>query len=311
MGSIDAELSERVLSWVIRAVHPEATILSVQQLHGGVSSLVHEISLAVRGEVSSVVLRQFHDAEWVREEPDLAVREAESLRRAVQSVGVQTPRLIAFDATGDQCGMPALMMTRLEGSVVLEPREPNRWLQGMAEVLAGIHASDASGFGWTFKPYTNAAKMDASSWSRNPDKWRMAAEIVQASRPEAVTRFIHRDYHPTNILWSGDKVSGVVDWVNGCLGPAGIDVGHCRVNLAQLHGVGAADAFLEYYRNRTGDSFQYDPYWDLVTLIDYAFWPPDVYEGWTALGMTGLTKQIIIERLDSYLISVLDRVSGC
>lgn len=310
MVSINTALSDRVLEWVIQAVHPEAAILSIQQLQGGVSSLVHGISLSVHGDRRAVVLRQFHNEEWVREEPDLALREAESLRRSAQADGVQTPKLIAFDQAGEQCGTPALLMSRLEGAVELEPKNKSQWLQGLAEALVGIHAVDASDFAWNFKPYSDAAKLDTTSWSKFPDKWRQAADIVLSSRPEAKMRFIHRDYHPTNILWNGDHVSGVVDWVNGCLGPAGVDVGHCRVNLAQVHDVAAADAFLTYYRDYAGDSFTYDPYWDLVTLIDYAFWPPDVYEGWTALGVTGLSKPIIEERLDSYLISLLDRVSS-
>ncbi|WP_282940180.1 aminoglycoside phosphotransferase family protein [Paenibacillus sp. RC67] len=309
MFSIDTTISDHVLKWVIEAVHPEATIVSIQQLQGGISSLVHGISLSIHGEVRSVVLRQFNNAEWVQEQPDLALREAESLLRAAQVLGVQTPKLIAFDQTGSQCGTPALLMTRLEGSVVLEPKNKSHWIKGMAEALVRIHQVDASHFPWTFAPYCDAAKLNTSSWSKIPDKWQVAADMVKSSLPSAAARFIHRDYHPTNILWNGEEVSGIVDWVNGCVGPAGIDVGHCRVNLAQLYDVSTADDFLSCYQDHAGASFSYDPYWDLVTLIDFAYWPPEVYGGWTALGMTGLTEQIIIERLDSYLVSLLNRVS--
>lgn len=49
-------------------------------------------------------------------------------------------------------------------------------------------------------------------------------DFVREPRPQVKPCFIHRDYHPTNILWVDDKVSGVVDWVNACRGPAGIDI---------------------------------------------------------------------------------------
>lgn len=302
-------LPDRVRQWIVDTVQPEATILSVRQLKGGVSSPVHEVMLELNGEEKAVVLRRFDDADWLRSQPDLALREAESLRRASRAIGVQTPKLIAFEETESRCGTPAMLMTRLKGEVVLEPPDMSRWLNGMAKALVGIHAVEAEDFPWTFEPYCDASTLDTSSWSRFPDEWQTAAGIVTGNRPSFAKRFIHRDYHPANILWSGGEVSGVVDWVNGCIGPAGIDVGHCRVNLAQLYDAAIADEFLAAYRHYAGASFTYDPYWDLVTLIDFAYWPPEVYGGWTALGVTGLTDEIIGERLDSYLISLLKRFS--
>lgn len=309
MTSVRNSLTDSALRWVIDSVHPDASVRSVKTLHGGVSSLVYGITLNVGGEEKAVVLRQFDNEEWVRDQPDLAVREAESLRRAACASAVRTPEIIAFDETGSRCGTPAVLMTMLKGNVVLDPPDIARWLDGMAKALARVHAVEADGFPWTFAPYCDASTLDATGWSRFPDLWRRAADFVARNRPNAPMRFIHRDYHPANILWDDGEVSGVVDWVNGCVGPAGIDVGHCRVNLAQLHDVRAADEFLASYMRHAGEAFAYDPYWDLVTLIDYAYWPPDVYGGWTALGMKGLTKRLIEERLDLYLLSVAERIS--
>ncbi|WP_409346221.1 phosphotransferase family protein [Paenibacillus sp. MBLB4367] len=308
MPASSKTLTDRALKWVVDAVHPEASVLSVRQLHGGISSLVHSVSLLVTGEERAFVLRQFDNTEWVQNEPELAYREAESLRRAARVSGVQTPEIVAFDETGSRCGTPAVLMTRLEGRVVLEPTDTSSWLNGMAGALARIHAVEVDDCPWTFAPYSDAASLDASSWSKIPGKWRTAAGIVAESRPSYKKRFIHRDYHPANILWNEGEVSGVVDWVNGCMGPAGVDVGHCRVNLASLFGVRTADEFLSAYVGHAGTSFTYDPYWDIITLIDFA--PPEVYGGWTALGITGLTQEMMIERLDDYLISLLERVSG-
>ncbi|AFC30235.1 hypothetical protein PM3016_3392 [Paenibacillus mucilaginosus 3016] len=301
-------LPDQVLAWVVQAVHPKAAAAAIEQLQGGVSSLVHRITLRVHGEETDVVLRLFHDEEWVSDQPDLAVREAESLRHASRCAGVQTPKILAIDKTGAHCGVPAVLMSRLPGRVVLQPPDPKRWVEAMAEAISRIHEVEAGDFPWSFSPYCDASKLDTSSWSKVPDQWKEAARIVTGPRPTPAVRFIHRDYHPANVLWTGEEVSGIVDWVNGCTGPAGIDVGHCRVNLALLHDAGTADAFLSSYQEHAGDSFVYDPYWDLVTLIDFAFWPPEVYRGWTDLGMTGLTDEMMGERLDLYLLSVLKRV---
>jgi hypothetical protein len=72
----------------------------------------------------------------------------------------------------------------------------------------------------------------------------------------------------------------VVDWPNACRGAANIDVAWCRMNLAALYGVAAADRFLDFYRSLTGPSFDYHPYWDLIVLIELLPGPPDVYSGW-------------------------------
>ncbi|WP_269634849.1 hypothetical protein [Paenibacillus zanthoxyli] len=42
--------------------------------------------------------------------------------------------------------------------------------------------------------------------------------------------------------------------------------------------------------DRAGASFTYHPYWDLLSLSGVlAGGPTQVYGGWTAFGMTGLT----------------------
>jgi aminoglycoside phosphotransferase (APT) family kinase protein len=120
--------------------------------------------------------------------------------------------------------------------------------------------------------------------------------------------FVHRDYHPSNVLWQNDRVSGVVDWVNGCRGPAGIDVAWCRHNLANLHGVPLADEFLSAYVAAAGSEFKYDPYWDLMSVIELLPGPPTMYEGWRASGVPNISDATMRERVDEYVASVVARV---
>jgi aminoglycoside phosphotransferase (APT) family kinase protein len=87
--------------------------------------------------------------------------------------------------------------------------------------------------------------------------------------------FLHRDYHPGNVLWSGGEISGIVDWVSGCIGPPEVDVAHCRANLAVLAGdPEAADRFLELWQSVTGCR-DYHPYWDLTTVVSVVSEEPD------------------------------------
>lgn len=302
------ELSARLLQWVTHAVHPQAVIQSIHRLQGGMSSIVHSIALYVNDVETKVVLRQFDNEDWLRQEPDLPMHEAESLRWA-ELASVSTPQILAFDKTGDECGIPAVLMTQLPGTVELQPPSMESWLNGLAEALAQIHKVEADHFPWTYFTYNDISSLQAPSWSSFTDSWDKVIAIVRGPQPKVKHTFIHRDYHPTNVLWEMGKVSGVVDWVNACRGPAGIDIGHCRLNLAQLYDIETADAFLNAYKKHADPSFQYEPYWDLIALIDILFGPPTVYAGWPAFGVTGLTDALMVERLDKYMLSLLERAT--
>ncbi|MFJ7974497.1 phosphotransferase family protein [Peribacillus sp. NPDC096379] len=304
---LEDHLSKFVLDWVLKSVNPQASVVSVQRLPGSTSSRIYCISLCNERNIEKYVLRQIDDREWLHEEPDLAYHEAESLRLALH-LDIKTPEIIAWDETGSSCGVPSVLMTKLDGDVELIPKCMDNWLNGLAETLSTIHMLEGVDSPWNYYTYNDISSFDIPTWSDYPDAWGEAIRIVRGFRPEEKLCFIHRDYHPANVLWSQNKVGGVVDWVNACLGPAGVDVGHCRLNLAQLFDVATADHFLTAYQHYAGSAFRYDSYWDLVSLIDILFGPPTVYPGWAAFGVTGLTDEMMKERLDAYLLSILRKI---
>jgi aminoglycoside phosphotransferase (APT) family kinase protein len=298
------DLDERILQWVLNSVDYDATVESVRKLKGSTTSTLHHISLKSNQVTKKLVVRQFDNKEWVVKEPDVAHHEADSLRMA-EKVSIQTPEIIAFDETGEDCGIPVVLMTMLEGFVDLKPKNMSKWLDSLAESLVKIHAVEAADFAWEYFTYNDIPSLEVPSWSNVPKSWEKAIEIVKGPQPTYKKCFIHRDFHPTNVLWKDGAVSGVVDWVNACRGPVGIDVGHCRLNLAMLYGVETADAFLTAYEQNQDHTFTYDPYWDFLSLIDILFGSPEVYPGWAAFGITGLTDQMMEQRLDMYVESLV------
>lgn len=296
-----ASLSPTTLDWVAHAV-PRRRLLHIHRLPGSTSASLYRLNF---GSGPDTVLRQFDVVpEWLRAEPDLAWHETRSLKRAAQA-GLPTPTLVAFDGTGAEAGCPSVPMTCLPGEVNLKPPNLNAWLSGLAAALARIHAVSPTGFAWTHAPYADLGPLSVSTWTTAPRAWASALERLREPPPTFVPTFIHRDFHPANVLWQAGQLSGVVDWVNACAGPAGADVGHCRVNLAQMYGLGAADAFKAAYQRRTGHI--QNPYWDLLSLVDLlnGDQPPTVYPGWPAFGLTSLTDELIRTRLDGYLLSLL------
>jgi aminoglycoside phosphotransferase (APT) family kinase protein len=70
--------------------------------------------------------------------------------------------------------------------------------------------------------------------------WDRAVDVLRSHPPSYEGSFLHRDFHPGNMLFTGAgaelHVTGVVDRVATSWGPADLDVAHCSTALALLHG---------------------------------------------------------------------------
>lgn len=253
-------------------------------------------------------MRLFTDAAWLQQEPDLPVHESEALRAAA-TTGLPVPFAIARDTDGSKAGMPAVLMSYLPGKPHVQPAPPElpwqMWTGEMGRVLALLHASSTI-LSWSYSRYTPAAELQVPSWSREPATWQFIIDHVQQGPPAYQPVFIHRDYHPGNLLWDEGRISGVVDWVNACIGSAGVDTGHCRVNLAILGGGEIADAFMNSYLAAGGLEEANQPYWDMNALTDFVTDPLEVHKGWLDLGLA-MTTTLMAERLDSYALEIAAR----
>ncbi|MBI1925365.1 aminoglycoside phosphotransferase family protein [Candidatus Poribacteria bacterium] len=293
------------LRWVVDSVGPGAKIQSVWGLAGATSSAVYGIEVEYNGRRFKLVLRLFVKEDWLAEEPDLALHEAESLKKAGDA-DLPTPDVIAYDEKGFHCGVPAVLMTYLPGVVELKPVNLDNWLYQLAESLISVHAVEVGTYRWRYFSWNDLSCLEPPSWSKHRELWEKAIEIVLQPEPEERACFIHRDYHPTNVLWQDNRISGVIDWVNACLGPASVDLSHCRGNLFALYGVAAADRFLHAYQSLVGGAFEYQPYWDLTAAIG-ALPEPGIYPPWIEFGIRHLNTDILKERADEFLASVMAR----
>nr|AIA18023.1 Phosphotransferase enzyme family [uncultured bacterium] len=143
--------ADTLLQWVRAAVDPHSEIVEIRPLEGGSSSTLYSITLRTGEMLREVVLRQYDNLEWLAEEPDLARHEAAGLLWT-EKTGLPTPRLLAVDKTGRVSGIPALVMTKLPGAVVLRPPDMAGWLEGLAETLARIHRFEVKYFPWNYLP---------------------------------------------------------------------------------------------------------------------------------------------------------------
>ena len=301
-------LSPEAARWAAQAVGPGASVQNVRRLPGSTSSTLYALDIVQGHSTLPCVLRLYDNTAWLAEEPDVPLRERAVLQRVSQA-GLKVPAPLACDPDGSvSVGVPLLLMTRLPGAVVLAPGDLDRWLHGLAAALLPVHAVSADGLLWRYKPYSDLPHLTPPAWSRIPRLWEQAIAIAQGPLPPAPECLIHRDYHPCNVLWQDGQVSGIVDWPNGCRGAANVDIAWCRSNLMFLYGVPAADGFLRAYERLAGAAFAYHPYWDLLEITDSLPGPPRLYPPWAEFGLRHLTEQLLRERVDDYLESVLRRL---
>jgi aminoglycoside phosphotransferase (APT) family kinase protein len=242
-----------------------ATVLSAVPLRGGTSSAVHLLRVAARsGNEQKVVLRRYVRPEVNDEEPGIAEREARTLE-LVKDISVPTPCLLGVDPSGKEAGVPAVLMSHLEGRVDWWPDDVARWVSLLADLLPPIHTAVLPDRRTVpeFTPYKQTSYVPPD-WAATPAVWERAFEVFHGPRPGGERVFIQRDFHPGNVLWNKGAVSGVVDWQAACIGPPSIDVGHCRVNLFSF-GLNVADDFKMAWERVSGVS--YDPWADVVSIV--------------------------------------------
>jgi hypothetical protein len=119
-----------------------------------------------------------------------------------------------------------------------------------------------------YRTYVRLSELTMPAWLPPTPTWRRAFELAAGSASETRGCFIHRDYHHHNTLWARGRLTGVVDWTQACWGPASVDLGQMRWNLALDDGIEAAEEFLAIHQTLTAGAIQRHPYWDVVTVID-------------------------------------------
>jgi aminoglycoside phosphotransferase (APT) family kinase protein len=215
------------------------------------------------GREKEVVLRRYvlpgelHD-------PGIAEREAAALT-LVGPVAVPTPRLIGCDPTGTRSGVPAVLMSRLDGRPAWQPRHRRSWCEQLVETMEMVHdtpvpADTAIG---EYQPYQQTSYAPPA-WAGKPAVWERAVEVFHCPAPTEPSRFVHRDFHPGNVLWLRGRLTGLVDWQHACVGPPILDVGHLRLNLF-FYDRDLAELLTDTWERLAANT--YDPWADVVAII--------------------------------------------
>lgn len=299
-------MTDRTLEWVERHLADGEHLTGQVPLAGGWTSRMRRLTTSGG---RSLVLRSFTDAFFLRHADGLLTREARVLT-LLTGTDVPAARLLAVDARADHCDHPSLLMTLLPGAVCLDDAGAPARAGALADQLVRVHglAVPAADRPRTYQAWTAPGRVRVPERTGRPEPWRRAIAAIDREPPAYRGRFLHRDYHPGNVLFAAGAVSGVVDWVETSWGPADLDVAHCATALALLHGPAAGLAFPARY-TAAGGALSPAPaarrYWYLLDALGYAPDAEKVATPWRALGRTDLTPAVLQDRLERYLEGLL------
>ena len=284
-----------VIAWIERRLGAGARVTRVEELPPSSTTLhVIEVTLADTTTLR-LLLRRYHDAARLVHDPwYVPAQEARALE-LLADTPVPAPRLVAADLEGAVGGVPAIVESWLPGGTSWRPDDLERYLARSAEALVAIHHVHVPRCMPAYSPYHEWATTTVTSSSRCRNLWERVGAALDRPPPSHREAFIHRDYHPGNVLWDGSEVTGVVDWATGAWGPPGIDLARMRQNLALMHGREVADRFSVAYVEAGGDVSARHPFWDLLDAADLL---PDI-DGFVELDRGAL------ERWESYVEAVL------
>jgi aminoglycoside phosphotransferase (APT) family kinase protein len=257
------------------------------------------------------VLRTFVDTEYAE---DWLSREAYALT-SLPGTGVPAPGLVAVDPTAEYCEYPSLLMTHLEGRPVLDDEGLGTRLPLLARQLVAIHAVRPVEQPREYVARTTPETV-VTPRSGDATVWAAAVDVTRRPAPLYEGRFLHRDFQPGNVLFdvssstsAGIRITGVVDWAAASWGPTDLDVAHCSINLALLHGPAWGLRFAEAYEEACGmlaATASERLYWQVRDGLAASEELELVAQPWRAAGRTGLTMQVVEERLDAYVTALMD-----
>lgn len=214
---------------VARRTWPDADVVGVRRLEGGVSSLTYAAHL-VTGEADLPAVLKFAPPglEPVRNRDVL--RQARLLDRLAGLDGFPVPAVLLRDG-GDPPDVPPMFAMELRPGQAYEPRldvsdEPpaadevaGRQL-ALTRALARLHSSTPEQLGLTDEPVAPVEE-ELRRWQRlfatvDPDiavgHEKLADRLAEHVPAGVAHRIVHGDYRAANMLFVGPALEAVIDW---------------------------------------------------------------------------------------------------
>jgi aminoglycoside phosphotransferase (APT) family kinase protein len=303
-------LRDEELARIAHAIDPNARATHSAPILGGLDAATYALDLDIGGDRRELVVRIFTLP--VHRDGAAARRYWKAIAGIPVDAPVLVPRPVHLDAEGALVGLPCMVMTRLPGTPLARPANEDSWIDQLAGAVASIHGVDVNTLPRDYARGPEAielVKTRLEYWAPKilEDLWR---EVADALRSAALrvnsngTVLTHGDFWFGNTLWSGERLTGIVDWDGAQIDDPGFDVGYARGDLQLVLGGTAPDRFLARYEARRGKLLSI-AFWDLVSTLPAFRWLDDWVAGYREVGRSELTDDLARERFASFVRAAL------
>ncbi len=238
-----ATIAEPLQRFVVAHYGTTARAVDLKPMELGHAGLTYGFAVEDSGNtIARLVLRLAPPG--VRRHGNTDVYRQAPLLRALQSHGQPVPKVPWASPDEDWFGTPFIMMERLPGIPCLiwdpDPQFP-RTDQAIGELWrhSARALADLHDFDWQHhladwekpRPLSEEVlRWDGVLAKAQEPEWLAAGQrvraLVLAQMPEGMpVGLIHGDFQPGNVLFDGDKLTGIVDWELSSIGAQLLDVG--------------------------------------------------------------------------------------
>jgi len=231
-------------SELVSAHVPGAVIRGASALTGGVSAdatLVH--IEAPTGGLRTLVLREHGDNHCGHE----AALEFQLLER-LHSLGVSVPKPLGFGGGDGPNQHPYVLLEFIEGSTDMPSSVAKARITAAANKLISIHSLKTDSLPklpLRLDPLPELLDFlpDGAEWEE------LRSKLLRMNSTTFTGKgvLLHGDYWPSNIVWAGGKLVGVIDWEDAAIGDPLSDVACACLELRYIHGDWGAECFLNAY----------------------------------------------------------------
>ena len=262
---IVTESLDVTFSQLVSQIDSSLTLLSVRQLKGGVSAVVHALKLRdTDGTQRTIVVRQQGEAAWkLQDEQNVTMQY--TLLRTLFKAGLPVPEPLLLDTTEQLFNTPFLVMTFVEGSADIASGDLQRCLPVIAEILGRLHnqpTADLRELPIRTDPLPELLEYipELPAWRSLHDHLSQRRDLDFQGRPV----LLHGDFGPGNLLWREQQLVAVLDWEDAILGDPMSDVAGCRLELLWKYGWSAMDQFTQAYTQALPLDLQRLTIWELI-----------------------------------------------
>lgn len=273
---VDSNRGASVFEQIVYKIDPQAKLLRVWELKGGVSAEVTalEIERADTPKTEKMIVRRHGEIDR-NENPNIAADEFKLLQH-LKAAGLTVPSAYYFDLSNEILPTPYVVIEYIEGATEFAPVDVEGYVHQLATHLTQIHQVD-----WTpinFLP--RIEQLYAKKFSQRPAKvddsidegWiRDVLEKVWPLPQRNPSVLLHGDFWPGNVLWQDGQVAAVIDWEDAKIGDPLTDLGSSRLEILWAFGIEALNSFTEHYQAMNSIDFTNLPYWDLCAALRPAF----------------------------------------